>query len=160
MTGLIFWTRHQESEPKIGLPRGTTVRLQLLTGRSYLAALLMHRPGKNLKSRIERLERQAAVMSTHQLLPTDGMPDISDYDHMPSGLVVPGLATRSNGFVSYSASPAEVPTFGLSDIGVDSKTPDTSSSPSTLPLLGIVCFPPSHPFLLFTSPLGRKRICD
>ncbi|KAF2194534.1 hypothetical protein K469DRAFT_686553 [Zopfia rhizophila CBS 207.26] len=56
---------------------------------------------------------------------------------MPLGLVVPGLVTRSNGFASYPASPAEVPTFGLSGLGVDSKTPDSSSFLSTSPLLGL-----------------------
>jgi hypothetical protein len=120
----------------------------------------MHRPGKNLKSRIEKLERQAALMSTHHLLPTDGMPSISDYDYMPSGPDLPGLATRCNGFASYSASPTEGRTFRVSDLGVDSKISETSSSLSTLPLLGIVCFPQSDPFLLLTSPLRRKRVCD
>ncbi|KAK8067613.1 hypothetical protein PG996_006725 [Apiospora saccharicola] len=117
---------------------------------------------KNLKSRIEKLERQAALLSTCQLLPTDGMLDISDYNNMPSGLVVPGLATRSNGFVSYSASPAEVPTLGLSDLGVDSNIPDTSSSPSTPPLLGNIYGIGNDPELgiLTSDPCNAINQCD
>jgi len=126
-------------------------------GWLYLAALLMLRPGKNLKSRIEKLERQAALVSTRQLFPTDGMLDISDYEYMPSGPIVPGLVTRSNGFASYPTSPAEGPTYGLSSPSVGSKAPDTSSFLTTSPLLGIIYFPPSDPFLLFTPHLRRKR---
>jgi hypothetical protein len=112
-------------------------------------------PGKNLKSRIEKLEQQAELVSTRQLLPTDGMLGVSDYDYMPSSLVGPGSVP--NEFVSYSASPAEVTTFGLSGLCIDSQNPDTSSFMSTSPLLGIVCFPPSDPFLLFTLHIRRKR---
>ena len=123
----------------------------------YLAALLMLRPGKNLKSRIEKLERQAALVSTRELLPTDGMLDISDYGYIHPGLVVPGLVTRPNGFASYPTSPAEVPTFGLSGPSVGSKPPDALSFLTTSPLLGIFYLSPSDPFLLFTPHLTRKR---
>jgi hypothetical protein len=156
MTGPIFWTRHQESESKTGLLRETTVRPHS-DGWLYLAALLMLCTGKNLKSRIEKLERQAALVSTRQLLPPDGMLDISDYDYMPSNLAVPGLVTRSNGFASYSASPVEVPTLALSGLCVDPKTPDSSAFLSTTSFLGIVCLPPLDTSFLFTLHLRRKR---
>lgn len=96
----------------------------------------MLRPGKNLKSRIEKLEQQAALASNHQFLPTDRMLDISDYDYVPTGPVLSGIVTRSNEYASYHAPPTEVSTFSFSGLGVEPKTPDSSHFVSNSPSLG------------------------
>ncbi|KAI0543754.1 hypothetical protein F4679DRAFT_590186 [Xylaria curta] len=74
---------------------------------------------KNLKNRIEKLEWQAALMSSGQLLPVHGMPNTPTYENVPSSLAIPALARRSRRYDSGPASPTAVPNFDISDLDVD-----------------------------------------